>query len=55
MVVTAGQDGCLKFMKPTKGGERKIVANELRENLRQFVNSEIGSEPWQLYYVRIVA
>ena len=25
----AGQDGCLKLMKPPKGGWRKVVANEL--------------------------
>ena len=50
----AGQDGCLKLMKPPKGGWRKIVANELRENLKHFVNGEIGSVPWQLDYVKIV-
>ena len=42
----ARQDGCLKLMKPPKGGWRKIVANELRENLKHFVNSEIGSILW---------
>ena len=42
----AGQDGCLKLMKPPKDGWRKVVANERRENLKHFVNSEIGSVPW---------
>ena len=44
----ARQDGCLKLMKPPKGGRRKVAANELRENLKHFVNSEIGSVPWQV-------
>ena len=35
-------------MKPP----RKIVANELRENQKHFVNSEIGPVPWQLDYVK---
>ena len=50
----AGQDGCLKLMKPLEGGRRKVVANELRENLKHFVNSEIGSVPWQVDYVKSV-
>ena len=50
----AWQDGCLKLMKPPKGGRRKVVANELRENLKHFVNSEIGSVPWQVDYVKSV-
>ena len=50
----AGQDGYLKLMKPPKGGRRKVVANELRENLKHFVNSEIGSVPWQVDYVKSV-
>ena len=50
----AGHDGCLKLMKPPKGGRRKIVANELRENLKHFANSEIGSVPGQLDYVKCV-
>ena len=48
----ARQDGCLKLMKHPKGGRRKIVANELRENLKYFVKSEIGSVPWQLDYIK---
>ena len=50
----AGQDGCLKLMKPPKGGRRKVVANKLRENLKHFVNSEIESVPWQVGYVKSV-
>ena len=50
----AGQDVCLKLMKPPKGGWRKIVSNELRKNLKHFVNNEIGLVPWQLDYVRSV-
>ena len=38
-----GQDGCIKSMKPPKGARRKIVANELRENWKHFVNNETGS------------
>ena len=41
----AGQDGCLKLMKPQKGGRRKIVTNKLREHSKHFVNNEIGSVP----------
>ena len=43
-----GKDGCLKTMRPAKGGQRKSVANELRENLKHFVNSKIGSVKWRL-------
>ena len=50
----ARQDGCLKLMKPPKEGRRKVVANELRENLKHFVNSEIGSVLWQVDYVKYV-
>ena len=50
----AGQDGCLKLMKAPKGGRRKVVAKELRENLKHFVNSEIESVPWQVDYVKSV-
>ena len=50
----AEQDGCLKLMKPPKGGWRKILENEFRENLKHFGNSEIGSVPWQVYYVKSV-
>ena len=50
----AEQDGCLKLIKPPKGDRRKVVANELRENLKHFVNSEIGSVPWQVDYVKSV-
>ena len=48
----AGQDGSLKLMKPH--GRRKVVVNELRGNLKHFVNSEIGSVPWQVDYVKSV-
>ena len=48
------QDGCLKLMKPPKGGRRKVVANELPENLKHFVNSKIGSVPWQVDYIKSV-
>ena len=48
------QDGCLKSRKPPNIGQRKIVANELWKNLKHFVNSKIGSVPWQLVYVRSV-
>ena len=50
----AGQDGCLKLMKSPRGGRRKIVANELRENLKHLVNSKIGLVTWQLDYVKSV-
>ena len=50
----ADQDGGLKLMKPPKSGRRKIVPNELRENLKHFVNSETGSVPWQLDYAKSV-
>ena len=50
----AGQDGYLNLIKPAKGGWRKVVANELRENSKHFVNSEIGSVPWQVDYVKSV-
>ena len=46
------EDGCLRSLNISKGGRRKIVANELREDLKTFLNSELGSVPWQLYYVR---
>ena len=49
-----GQDICLKLMKPPKGARRKVLVNELRENLNHFVNSEIGSVPWQFDYVKSV-
>ena len=52
--VTGRTSWLLKLMKLPKGGRRKIVVNELRENLKNFVNSEIGSVPWQLDYVRSV-
>ena len=50
----AGKDGCLKMMKPPKSGRRKVVAKELRENLKHFVNSEIGSVSWQVDYEKNV-
>ena len=50
----ARQDDCLKLMQAPKGGRRKVAANELRENLKHFVNSEIGSVPWQVDYVKSV-
>ena len=50
----AGQDGCLKLTKPLKRRRRKVVANELRENLKRFVNSEIGSVLWQVDYVKSI-
>ena len=52
--VQAGQDGWLKLMKPPKGDRRKVVMNELPENLKHFVNSEIGSVLWQVDYVKSV-
>ena len=39
-------------MKSPKDVRRKVVANKVRENLKHFVNSEIGSVPWQLDYVK---
>ena len=48
------QPGSLHQIKPAKGGRRKIEANELRENLKNFLNSEAGSVSWQLDYVRSV-
>ena len=48
----AGQDGSLKLIKPPKGSRRKVVANELRENLKHFVSCYIGSVPWQVDYVK---
>ena len=48
----APQDGCFKLMKFPKGGRRKVLANELRESLKDFVNREIGSVPWQVHYVK---
>ena len=48
------QSGSLQQIKPAKGGRRKIEANELRENLKNFLNSEAGSVSWQLDYVRSV-
>ena len=53
-VTQAGQDGCLKLMKPPKSGRRKVVSNELRENLKHLVNSEIGSVSWQVDFVKSV-
>ena len=50
----AGKDGCLKLMKPPKGCRRTVVTNKLRGNLKYFVNSEIGSVPWQVDYVKSV-
>ena len=50
----AGQDDCSKLMKPPKSGWRKVVVNELRENLKHFVNGEIGSVPWQVDYAKSV-
>ena len=41
----AKQDSFLRLMKSSKDGRRKTVANKLRENLKHFVNSEIGSVP----------
>ena len=41
-------------MKTLKGGQRKTVANELGKNLKHFVNSEIGSVPWWLDYVKVL-
>ena len=52
MGVTGGQDGYLKLMKSPKGGRRKVEANELWENLKHFVNNEIGSVQWQVDYVK---
>lgn len=46
--------GCLKNMNIAKGGRRKVVANEVRDALKTFLNSEVGSVSWQLEYVRIV-
>ena len=48
------ENGCFRPIKLPKGGRRKILANELRENLKHFVNSEIGSVPWQIEYVKSV-
>ena len=52
MASTRIQDGCLRSLSISKGGRRKIVANNLREDLKTFLNSELGSVPWQLDYVR---
>ena len=54
MEVTGRARWLLKVYETPKGGWRKIVANELRENLKHFVNSEIGSVPWQVDYVKSV-
>ena len=45
------KDCCLKLIKTPKGCHRKLVVNELWENLKHFVNIEIGSVPWLLDYV----
>jgi hypothetical protein len=47
-------DGGLQSIKPMKGGRRKVEATDLRENLKEYVNSEIGSVSWQIEYVRSV-
>ena len=47
-------DGGLQSIKTIKGGRRKLEANNLRENLKVYFNSEIGSVPWQNEYVRSV-
>ena len=49
-----GQDGCLKLMKLPKRWLEKIVVKDLQENLKHFLNSEIGSVLWQLNYLRSV-
>ena len=41
-------------MKPPKDVGKKIIANKLRENLKHFVNSEIGLATSQLGYIRSV-
>ena len=45
------EDGCLRSLNIRKDGRRKIVSNELCEDLKTFLNSELGSVPWQLDYV----
>ncbi|XP_066925582.1 putative nuclease HARBI1 [Clytia hemisphaerica] len=45
-------DGGMLPIKPKKGSRRKISAIELRNSLKDFVNSERGSLDWQLDYIR---
>ena len=44
--------GCLQNLPLVKGGQRKKDANEMREALKDYVNSEKGSVAWQLSHVR---
>ena len=50
----AGQDGCLKSMKPPNSKRWPEKNFSERNSRKYFMNSEIGSMRWQLDYVRSV-
>ena len=45
-------DNAFKNINPVRGSRYPKNALEVRESLKDYVNSEIGSVPWQLDYVR---
>ena len=49
-----GKADCFNPIARCKGGKRKEDANNMREALKAYVNSEEGSVSWQLPYVRSV-
>ena len=46
--------GCFNPINRCKGGKRKEDAKSMRDSLKNYVNSEDDSVPWQLPYVRSV-
>ena len=43
---------CFQRLKKVKGSRYSNDAIHMRENLKKYVNSDVGSLPWQLDYVR---
>ena len=49
---TGEQHGGLRELRPVRGSRSRNDAVLTRDQLKEYVNSEEGSVPWQLRYVR---
>ena len=51
-ILTENKNALLQKLTPVRGSRYKGTAVDMRNALKDYVNSEIGSLSWQLDYVR---
>ena len=50
--LVASDSGCLQGISRARGSRYAKTASAMREQIKTYVNSETGSVPWQLNYIR---